>query len=108
MAEPSPTSTTKTAACVGDCNDDAYVTIDEIIQGVNIALGLLDIEACDSFDSNHDGEVTIDELLQGVNAALTGCDAQLQKQNGGGSFAADRSGVAGGPDRMAMWCPPLR
>ncbi|HVM95074.1 MAG TPA: hypothetical protein VMT89_01740 [Candidatus Acidoferrales bacterium] len=67
------------AACVGDCNGDGEVTIDELISGVNIALGTTDLSVCPAFDSNGDGEVTIDEVLTAVNSALNGC--------GGGSGA---------------------
>ncbi|MBI3782281.1 MAG: hypothetical protein HY270_02655 [Deltaproteobacteria bacterium] len=56
--------------CVGDCNGDGSVTIDELITGVNIALDNLTTDACGNFDSNGDGAVTIDELIQGVTVAL--------------------------------------
>ncbi|MBI3783449.1 MAG: hypothetical protein HY270_08605 [Deltaproteobacteria bacterium] len=60
-------------ACVGDCNGDVEVTVDELILGVNMAAGTGLISACPVFDANGDGEVTIDELLLAVNAALNGC-----------------------------------
>ncbi|MBI3783083.1 MAG: hypothetical protein HY270_06760 [Deltaproteobacteria bacterium] len=66
-------ATTATAACTGDCNGDAEVTIDEVIRGVNLALEVLPISACPSFDANGDAAVTIDELVAAVNAALFGC-----------------------------------
>jgi hypothetical protein len=59
--------------CVGDCNADQQVTIDELVRMVNIALGLLPPEACLFADTNGDGEVTIEEIVQGVNRALNGC-----------------------------------
>jgi hypothetical protein len=63
------------AACLGDCNDDGEVTIDEIIRGVNIALGSIELSECPVFDGSGDGEVTVDELIGSVNNALTGCPA---------------------------------
>jgi len=54
----------------GDCNGDGMVTIDELITGVNIALGNLPVTACPAFDTNRDGRVTIEELIAAVNAAL--------------------------------------
>ena len=60
-------------SCVGDCTQDGAVTINELIQGVNISLGSSALAVCPSFDSNGDGEVAVNELLQGVNAALNGC-----------------------------------
>ncbi|MBI4518239.1 MAG: hypothetical protein HY699_20760 [Deltaproteobacteria bacterium] len=76
---PSPTPTpTETAPpaniCIGDCDDDLQVTVDELVKGVNIALGNATLADCPSFDSSADGEVTVDELVQAVNAALNGCE----------------------------------
>lgn len=66
-------ATPQTVACVGDCSADGEVTVDELITGVNIALGAADVSACPVFDASGDGEVTIDEILLAVNAALNGC-----------------------------------
>ena len=49
------------------------MTVDELIKGVNIALGTTSVDACPSFDANGDGAVTINELIAAVNRALTGC-----------------------------------
>jgi hypothetical protein len=66
---------TATAApsCPGDCNGSHDVTINELITGVNIALGNTGVGTCPAFDRNGDGSVTIDELIRAVNAALSGC-----------------------------------
>ena len=60
-------------ACVGDCSGDGAVTVDEIVAGVNIALGAAPVAACPPFDAGGDGEVTVDEILQAVGVALAGC-----------------------------------
>jgi len=73
---PTPTATPTpppVSACAGDCDGDDSVTINEVISGVNIALGGTALSACPAFDTNADGEVTIDELLVAVNNALNGC-----------------------------------
>lgn len=70
---PTPTATLGPVPCVGDCNGDGSVTVDELVRGVNIALGGLEVGDCPDFDSNEDGRVTIDELIGAVNAALSGC-----------------------------------
>jgi hypothetical protein len=62
-------------ACRGDCDGDGMVSIDELITGVNIALGNGDVSSCRAFDANKDGQVRIDELVAAVNAALIGCSA---------------------------------
>jgi phospholipase C len=61
------------STCVGDCNDDHKVTIDELVKGVNIALGLATLDECPAFDCNGNGHVTIDCLVKAVNADLNGC-----------------------------------
>jgi len=54
----------------GDCAGNGVVTIEDLITGVNIALGNLPLSACPAFDVNGDGKVTINELIRAVNAAL--------------------------------------
>jgi hypothetical protein len=49
------------------------VTIDDLIRGVNIALGIAPISNCPAFDPNDTGQVTIATLIQAVNNALNGC-----------------------------------
>jgi penicillin amidase len=62
-----------TIPCLGDCAGDEQVSIDDLITGVNIALGERPLSACPAFDLAGDGAVTVDEILQGVNKALNGC-----------------------------------
>jgi hypothetical protein len=59
--------------CVGDCDLSNDVTIDELITGVNVALGSTTLAACEMFDHNRDFAVTVEELVGGVRQALTGC-----------------------------------
>jgi hypothetical protein len=55
---------------VGDCNRNGTVAIDELVRGVNIALGGAPVSECTPFDRVADGKVTIDELVRGVANAL--------------------------------------
>jgi len=59
--------------CVGDCNSDGMVTIDEVVKAVNIALGTLPLAECRASDSNRDVAVTVNELVTAVRRALGGC-----------------------------------
>jgi hypothetical protein len=59
--------------CVGDCNADHSVAINELIIGVNEALGTAPLSSCTAFDANGDGMVSINELITAVNNALNGC-----------------------------------
>lgn len=59
--------------CTGDCDSSGSVTVDELVQGVNIALGTLSLDVCPSFDSDHSETVTVDELITAVGKALNSC-----------------------------------
>lgn len=65
-------------ACVGDCNLDASVTIDEVLLGVSIVLGLRTLQDCAAMDPNNDDAVSIDELVRAVDFALHGCPPDEQ------------------------------
>lgn len=60
-------------ACVGDCDGDGSVTVDEVITMVNIALGTAAVETCAAGDGDGSGDITVDEILSGVTNALEGC-----------------------------------
>ncbi len=56
--------------CTGDCNGDGFVTIDEILAMVNLALG--NPGACpDGVAAGTVPDVVM--ILQAVNHVLTGC-----------------------------------
>lgn len=63
------------ATCVGDCDGNGAVTVDDVVTGVNIALGLTALASCTALDSDADGAVAVDELLRAVQAVLEGCPA---------------------------------
>jgi hypothetical protein len=69
------TPSTCPVSCTGDCDNSGDVTVDELIMGVNIDLGLVALEDCPSFDRDNSGDVTIDELIAAVGYALTTCPA---------------------------------
>src|SRR5262245_47614457 len=62
--------------CVGDCDGDGTVEINELILGVNINLGLQQIDACPVFDCENTGAAPVSCLIRGVNHALSGCGAE--------------------------------
>ncbi len=73
-----PVATTTPALCVGDCNNDGMVTVDELLTAVNIALGVLPPNGCPALDTNQDGALTVDRLLVAVNNAITGCPSGIR------------------------------
>jgi hypothetical protein len=60
-------------ACTGDCDNSGQVTVNEILEMVNIALGVDAVPACKTGDANQDGMITVDEILKAVTLALTRC-----------------------------------
>lgn len=56
----------------GDCDADLAVTVDEVLRGVSIALGSVDINACHEADVDESWDVSVDEIITAVNAALDG------------------------------------
>jgi len=67
---PTPISTPR--LCVGDCNGDGEVTVNELMTLVNIALGTTEPSAC--VDGVPSGDnVNIALILTAVNNALNGC-----------------------------------
>lgn len=61
------------ATCTGDCDGSGSVTVDEILLGVNVALGEEGVDRCSVFDADVDAQVTVDELLSSVSSGLQGC-----------------------------------
>jgi len=61
--------------CVGDHNNDRWVTIDELVTMASIVLGNSPLRDCLAGDADHNEEITVDELMSAVGAALTGCFA---------------------------------
>lgn len=72
-APPSPPAPTRFRPCTGDCDGDGAVSIDEIITGVDIALGVAPMETCRAMDADAAGVVTVDELLSAVDSLLSSC-----------------------------------
>jgi hypothetical protein len=64
-------STLPNSVC--DCNGDGVVRIEELIRGVNIALGTQPLSSCPPADANGNGQVSISELVTGVKIMVTGC-----------------------------------
>lgn len=61
------------AVCAGDCDGNGTVAINELVRGVNIALGQAAIEMCPAIDTDGLGDVSINELVAAVRAVLDGC-----------------------------------
>ncbi len=54
----------------GDCNRNMQVSVDEVIHGVNIALGSAPVAECPRFDMDESQTVSIDELVAAVDSAI--------------------------------------
>ena len=62
-----------TQGCPGDCDGSGAVTVDELIRGVDIALGQRAVNTCAPLDTDADAVVSIAELVAAVGRALAGC-----------------------------------
>ncbi len=66
---PSPSA----GPCIGDCNDDHSVTVDEIMTLASIALGTASPAACPAAQAYDDGHVTVPEIVAAARNALNRC-----------------------------------
>jgi hypothetical protein len=80
VSAPSPTPSESTSPtpsgsiCVGDCNSDGQVTVNELITLVNIALGSAQPSSCPN-GLPSGVEVNVALVISAVNHALNGCPA---------------------------------
>ena len=58
--------------CPGDCDADGGITVDELIDGVRLALGE-PAQPCPALDPNHTGHVEIEAIIEATGAFLNGC-----------------------------------
>jgi hypothetical protein len=63
--------------CSGDCDGNQVVTVNELVKGVNIALGTSQLGECEAFDRDQNGTVSVDELVAAVRNALEGCTSPV-------------------------------
>ena len=68
-----PTPTVGPEACVGDCDGNRTVSVNELVTMVNIALDNDQVSSCMRGDPNGSDDIRIDEILTAVNNALNGC-----------------------------------
>jgi hypothetical protein len=68
-----PVTASPVSACIGDCNEDDVVRIDELILSADIALRARSVELCPRADGNNDGKVGIEEVVRAVDNTLHGC-----------------------------------
>jgi hypothetical protein len=76
------------APCVGDCDLDGAVTVNELIRGVNIALGTVGVDSCPPFDRDNSATVSVDEIVAAVQNALVGCPRDMTPSPSGGTPTA--------------------
>jgi hypothetical protein len=93
--------------CLGDCDSSGTVTVDELIVGLNVALGVSELNDCTAFERVTDGTVTVDELVEGVRNALRGCGMSSTAVKASSSvalssiFVMDFGSLAGGRSAAA-------
>ena len=71
---PSPTAaSTATQFCIGDCNGDGTVRVNELIIGVNVVMGNVELSACPAIECPQLLGVYISCGIEAVLNALSGC-----------------------------------
>jgi hypothetical protein len=60
--------------CLGDCDSNGVVSVNDLITMVDVALGTANIAVCPAGDADGDG-IRINEIVTAVNNALTSCAA---------------------------------
>ncbi|MFN8642955.1 MAG: hypothetical protein U0802_15360 [Candidatus Binatia bacterium] len=86
------------AACTGDCDGNGEVAVNELLLGVNIALGSQAMSACPVFDVEGDDAVAVNELLiarEGGPRRLSGADHQHRRRYRGRGHQRRRPAAAG-------------
>lgn len=63
-------------SCIGDCNNDCVISIDEVVRGVGISLGDHLLSTCPPFDRDFSGSLAVDEIVSSVSFALDGCPSR--------------------------------
>jgi hypothetical protein len=61
---------------MGDCNGNGVTSVDELVVGIDIALGQAELKHCPSADLNEDGAIAVNELVRTVRQSLAGCVAE--------------------------------
>jgi hypothetical protein len=74
------TATAALPPCIGDCNHSGEITVNELVAGVDIALGTAPLTTCPAFDCMGTGQVGVSCLIDAVDAALHGCPGRAGAQ----------------------------
>lgn len=77
------------SSCACDCDGDEVVTVNEVVMGMNIALGMAPMEMCEAADPLSDGSVSVGDLVLGVSALINGCYCQSASD----SFSSTWEGI---------------
>jgi len=79
-----PTTTpTRRLVCVGDCNEDGFVTVDELVLVANIGLGRAPLAMCPAADGNRGGTIDINEVVTAVSNSINDCGIVGEVRSGG-------------------------
>src|SRR5262245_43278030 len=77
--------------CVGDCDGDGAVTVNELITGVGIVLGTMPLGECPALDPGGDAGVDVSRLVIAVNNTLGSCPAGVSDAAVGTVLATTRA-----------------
>ena len=95
------------ADCIGDCNLDGQVHVNELIKAIDMVLGNQPLVNCPQADASIDRIVTVGEIATATNYALNGCPT-IVTDGGGASIETvnlgmfERTGYPGGTVNMLV------
>ena len=72
LVAPRTSAADQQSCCVGDCNLDGVVTVDEVLAATNGSLDS-DLLLCPAADRDTNFIITVDEVLTAVDDALNDC-----------------------------------
>jgi hypothetical protein len=59
--------------CAGDCDSSGSIDVTDLLTGIGIALGEVDLTECPSFDRDGDEVVAVNEIVATLNTSFSGC-----------------------------------
>jgi hypothetical protein len=69
----SPSPSPPPPPCIGDCDGDGAVGVDDVLKLIVIALGEDEAAACLSGDGDASGSIEVDEIVAALQRSLNGC-----------------------------------
>lgn len=91
-------------ACIGDCDGDGVVTVNEVVTLVRVLLGQTPLGLCAEADVNGDGAIDVAEIVKAVRSLLVGCAARCGNGLVEEDEECDDGGICLGTSKAGSFC----